>query len=400
MTSQPLRVGIGGPVGSGKTALTLALCRELRERNLAVVTNDIYTQEDAEFLVRNEALAPERIIGVETGGCPHTAIREDASINLEAVDQLNRRFPGLELILVESGGDNLSATFSPELSDLTLYVIDVSAGDKIPRKGGPGICKSDLLVINKIDLAPLVGASLDVMDRDAPHARRQAVRVQQPEDRPGAGRNHRLHRAPGPADRRLTPLRNDKEPPMKLPAALAALAPARRAGAGLRHPGHGEHGLVAGLAHPLTGLDHLLAIRRRPLGRPATGSRAPRPALHLRRHHAGRRAARLRGARNCRSWRPASPPRCSPSASAWPSPCPPLALAMAATALFALAHGVAHGLELPDPPAPGVRALRRRHRRAARRRLRAGALPAAGGRAPGTSAGLASAGAGVWLLAG
>ena len=160
MTSQPLRVGIGGPVGSGKTALTLALCRELRERyNLAVVTNDIYTQEDAEFLVRNEALAPERIIGVETGGCPHTAIREDASINLEAVDQLNRRFPGLELILVESGGDNLSA--------LTLYVIDVSAGDKIPRKGGPGICKSDLLVINKIDLAPLVGASLDVMDRDA-----------------------------------------------------------------------------------------------------------------------------------------------------------------------------------------------------------------------------------------
>ncbi|HHK2745465.1 TPA: urease accessory protein UreG [Pseudomonas aeruginosa] len=168
MTSQPLRVGIGGPVGSGKTALTLALCRELRERyNLAVVTNDIYTQEDAEFLVRNEALAPERIIGVETGGCPHTAIREDASINLEAVDQLNRRFPGLELILVESGGDNLSATFSPELSDLTLYVIGVSAGDKIPRKGGPGICKSDLLVINKIDLAPLVGASLDVMDRDA-----------------------------------------------------------------------------------------------------------------------------------------------------------------------------------------------------------------------------------------
>ncbi|MBH9319195.1 urease accessory protein UreG [Pseudomonas aeruginosa] len=168
MTSQPLRVGIGGPVGSGKTALTLALCRELRERyNLAVVTNDIYTQEDAEFLVRNEALAPERIIGVETGGCPHTAIREDASINLEAVDQLNRRFPGLELILVESGGDNLSATFSPELPDLTLSVIDVSAGDKTPRKGGPGICKSDLLVINKIDLAPLVGASLDVMARAA-----------------------------------------------------------------------------------------------------------------------------------------------------------------------------------------------------------------------------------------
>ena len=164
----PLRVGIGGPVGSGKTALTLALCQALRERyNIAVVTNDIYTQEDAQFLVRNEALAPERIIGVETGGCPHTAIREDASINLEAVDQLNRRFPGLDLIIVESGGDNLSATFSPELSDLTLYVIDVSAGDKLPRKGGPGICKSDLLVINKIDLAPMVGASLEVMDRDA-----------------------------------------------------------------------------------------------------------------------------------------------------------------------------------------------------------------------------------------
>ena len=170
MTTNPqaLRVGIGGPVGSGKTALTLALCRALRERyNIAVVTNDIYTAEDAQFLVRNEALAPERIIGVETGGCPHTAIREDASINLEAIDRLNRSFAGLEIIFVESGGDNLAATFSPELSDLTLYVIDVSAGDKIPRKGGPGITKSDLLVINKIDLAPMVGASLEVMDRDA-----------------------------------------------------------------------------------------------------------------------------------------------------------------------------------------------------------------------------------------
>ena len=164
----PLRVGIGGPVGSGKTALTLALCLALRDRyNIAVVTNDIYTAEDAQFLVRNEALAPERIIGVETGGCPHTAIREDASINLEAVDRLNARFPGLDIIFVESGGDNLAATFSPELSDLTIYVIDVSAGDKIPRKGGPGITRSDLLVINKIDLAPLVGASLEVMDRDA-----------------------------------------------------------------------------------------------------------------------------------------------------------------------------------------------------------------------------------------
>jgi urease accessory protein len=163
-----LRVGIGGPVGSGKTALTLSLCRALRDRyDIAVVTNDIYTEEDAQFLVRNEALAPERIIGVETGGCPHTAIREDASINLEAVARLDRRFPALDLVFIESGGDNLAATFSPELSDLTLYVIDVAAGDKIPRKGGPGITKSDLLVINKIDLAPLVGASLEVMERDA-----------------------------------------------------------------------------------------------------------------------------------------------------------------------------------------------------------------------------------------
>ena len=166
--SQPLRVGIGGPVGSGKTALTLALCKSLRGKyNLGVVTNDIYTEEDAQFLVKNEALAPERIIGVETGGCPHTAIREDASINLEAVARLNRAFTDLEIIFIESGGDNLAATFSPELSDLTLYVIDVAAGDKIPRKGGPGIIKSDLLIINKIDLAPMVGASLEVMDRDA-----------------------------------------------------------------------------------------------------------------------------------------------------------------------------------------------------------------------------------------
>ena len=163
-----LRVGIGGPVGSGKTALTLALCKRLRDRfNIAVVTNDIYTEEDAQFLVANKALAAERIIGVETGGCPHTAIREDASINLEAVARLNRRFKDLDLILIESGGDNLAATFSPELSDLTLYVIDVAAGDKIPRKGGPGITKSDLLVINKIDLAPMVGASLEVMERDS-----------------------------------------------------------------------------------------------------------------------------------------------------------------------------------------------------------------------------------------
>ncbi len=166
--SQPLRIGIGGPVGSGKTALTLSLCRALRDKyNIAVVTNDIYTEEDAQFLVRNGALAPERIIGVETGGCPHTAIREDASINLEAVARLSNKFPDLDVIFIESGGDNLAATFSPELSDLTLYVIDVAAGDKIPRKGGPGITKSDLLIINKIDLAPMVGASLEVMDRDA-----------------------------------------------------------------------------------------------------------------------------------------------------------------------------------------------------------------------------------------
>ena len=166
--AQPLRVGIGGPVGSGKTALTLALCLALRDRcQIAVVTNDIYTEEDARFLVDNKALPPERIIGVETGGCPHTAIREDASINLEAVDRLAQRFGNLDVVFVESGGDNLAATFSPELSDLTLYVIDVAAGDKIPRKGGPGITKSDLLVINKIDLAPMVGASLEVMARDA-----------------------------------------------------------------------------------------------------------------------------------------------------------------------------------------------------------------------------------------
>lgn len=163
-----LRIGVGGPVGSGKTALLEALCRTLREvYNIAVVTNDIYTKEDAQFLMQHGALDKDRIIGVETGGCPHTAIREDASMNLAAVAQLNEKFENLDFVLVESGGDNLSATFSPELSDLTIYVIDVSAGDKIPRKGGPGITRSDLLVINKIDLAPYVGASLEVMDRDA-----------------------------------------------------------------------------------------------------------------------------------------------------------------------------------------------------------------------------------------
>src|SRR5512140_1507857 len=170
--TNPLRVGIGGPVGSGKTALTLSLCRALRDRyQLGVVTNDIYTEEDAQFLVKNGALAPERILGVETGGCPHTAIREDASINLEAVARMHRRFPALDLIFVESGGDNLAATFSPELSDLTIYVIDVAGGEKIPRKGGPAITRSDLLIINKTDLAPHVGADLSVMDRDAKAAR-------------------------------------------------------------------------------------------------------------------------------------------------------------------------------------------------------------------------------------
>jgi urease accessory protein len=171
---ETLRVGVGGPVGSGKTALVNTLCLRLRDRfNLAVVTNDIYTKEDAEFLVRNGALPAERIVGVETGGCPHTAIREDASANLQAVADLQRRFEGLDLVLVESGGDNLAATFSPELSDLTLYVIDVAAGDKIPRKGGPGITRSDLLIINKIDLAPHVGASLEVMERDALRMRKE-----------------------------------------------------------------------------------------------------------------------------------------------------------------------------------------------------------------------------------
>jgi len=164
----PLRVGIGGPVGSGKTALTDALCKTMRTMyDVAAITNDIYTKEDAEFLTRSGALVPERIMGVETGGCPHTAIREDASMNLAAVAEMNTRFPDLEIVFIESGGDNLAATFSPELADITLYVIDVSAGDKIPRKGGPGITRSDLLVINKIDLAPLVGADLGVMDRDA-----------------------------------------------------------------------------------------------------------------------------------------------------------------------------------------------------------------------------------------
>ena len=164
----PLRLGVGGPVGAGKTSLVKSLCLEMRQKfNLAVITNDIYPREDAEFVLKHQALSPDRILGVETGGCPHTAIREDTSMNLNAIDQLTTRFPDLDLIVIESGGDNLAATFSPELSDLTLYMIDVSAGEEIPRKGGPGITKSDLLIINKIDLAPFVGADLGVMDRDA-----------------------------------------------------------------------------------------------------------------------------------------------------------------------------------------------------------------------------------------
>ncbi len=174
MTSNILRVGVGGPVGSGKTSLIDALCKRMRERyHIAVVTNDIYTREDAEILTRSQALDPDHIVGVETGGCPHTAIREDASMNLAAIDALTARFPDLDFVLVESGGDNLSATFSPELVDLTIYVIDVAAGDKIPRKGGPGITRSDLLVINKVDLAPMVGASLDVMRTDTLRMRGQ-----------------------------------------------------------------------------------------------------------------------------------------------------------------------------------------------------------------------------------
>jgi urease accessory protein len=176
MTSRngPLRVGVGGPVGTGKTALMDALCKAFRDRyEVAAITNDIYTKEDAEFLTRAGSLSPDRILGIETGGCPHTAIREDASINLAGVAELRRKFPNLDVILIESGGDNLAATFSPELADLTIYVIDVSAGDKIPRKGGPGITRSDLLVINKIDLAPLVGADLAVMDRDSRKMRRE-----------------------------------------------------------------------------------------------------------------------------------------------------------------------------------------------------------------------------------
>ena len=215
-----MRVGIGGPVGTGKTALMDALCKHLRDRyDIAAITNDIYTKEDAEFLTRAGSLPPERILGIETGGCPHTAIREDASINLAGVADLQRRFPELDLILIESGGDNLAATFSPELADLTIYVIDVSAGDKIPRKGGPGITRSDLLVINKIDLAPFVGADLDVMDRDAKRMRGDtAVRVCKYPRGPRRGGDRCVRRKAGRAARGLgAPRRLDRNHVVRRP---------------------------------------------------------------------------------------------------------------------------------------------------------------------------------------
>ena len=293
MTNGPLRVGVGGPVGSGKTALMDALCKRLRgDYEIAAITNDIYTKGDAEFLMRSGALAPERIVGVETGGCPHTAIREDASINLAAVAEMRQKFPDLDLVLIESGGDNLAATFSPELADLTIYVIDVAAGDKIPRKGGPGITRSDLLVINKIDLAPHVGASLEVMERDAKKMRgARPVRVHQSEDRQRRrhrGAVHRAERRAGRLDAHIhTTFRGQDRSGLRdaRDADRRRLDRPRRGGATASHRGTGSHRRAAAVIRA-----GVLSQRReqRDADRPARSARAG----HVGRGRAGDRRAR------------------------------------------------------------------------------------------------------------